>query len=252
MKQLIATLYSNKAILSLKQMRGWLLFLVFIVNVLMLSAPLIRARAEITAPEILDRFVGLQEALLIAMPQSDCVLGAPMVCAEPSVQTIQGYEISFLAPVSSDTYVLFDATQVIIQTPDDFFIGGYEYASGVALSSVTSVASLHGLVYGFATSGAAFDFSLIILGQLVQTFFYISMISLMLLISNYRARERKIRFSHALRMTVLAMVGPALLSGFIGLLEVSVAGIVFITMYSLRMMYLYLGLFSKPAQIREQ
>jgi hypothetical protein len=49
-------------------------------------------------------------------------------------------------------------------------------------------------------------------------------------------------------MTLIAMVGPALIAGLIGYIEVSLAGIVFITLYSLRMMYLYLGLFLKPQQ----
>lgn len=247
-KQLAASLYSNKAIFSLKQMRGWLLFLLFVVNVLMLSAPLIQARADITGPEILERFEGLEAALLEAMVDSDCVLGAPMVCGTPNVQTINGYEIAFLSPVSSTTYVLFDATQVIVQTPSDFFIGGYDYASGVALQTVATTEELHGLVYGFATAGATFDFSLIVFGQLIQTMLYISSISLMLLVSNYRAKEKKITFSQALRVTIIAMVGPALISGFIGFIEVTLAGIVFITLYSLRMMYLYLALFSKPRE----
>jgi hypothetical protein len=248
MKQLVATLYSNKAILSLNQMGGWLLFLLFLVNGLMLSAPLIRARADITAPQILDRFVGLEDALLLALPQSDCVLGAPMVCQTPGVQTINGYEIGYLSEVTSTQYVLFDANQFIVQTPDDFFIGGYEYASGVALASIIDIASLHGLVYGFATSGAVFDFGLILFGQFVQTLLYVTTISLMLLISNYRAREKKVTYSKALRMALIAMVGPAMIAGLIGYIEVSLAGIVFITLYSLRMMYLYLGLFSKPQQ----
>jgi hypothetical protein len=248
MKQFVATLYSNKAILSLNQMRGWLLFLLFIVNALMLSAPLIRARADITAPQILDRFVGLEDALLLSLPQSDCVLGAPMSCQTPRVETINGYEIAYLSEVTSTQYVLFDANQFIVQTPDDFFIGGYEYASGVALASIIDIASLHGLVYGFATSGAVFDFGLILFGQFVQTLLYVTTISLMLLISNYRAKEKKVTYSKALRLTLIAMVGPAMIAGLIGYIEVSLAGIVFITLYSLRMMYLYLGLFSKPQQ----
>lgn len=247
-KQLAATLYSNKAIFSLKQMRGWLLFLLFVVNVFMLSAPLIQARADITGPEILDRFVGLEEALLASMVGNDCVLGAPMICTTPNVQTINGYEIAYLSPVVTTTYVLFDANQVIVQTPDDFFIGGYEYASGVALRLIASPTELQGLVYGFATSGATFDFSLIVFGQLIQTLLYVATISLMLLVSNYRATKKKITFSQALRFTIIAMLGPALVSGFIGFIEVTLAGIVFITMYSLRMMYLYLALFSKPRE----
>jgi hypothetical protein len=251
-KQLAATLYSNKAIFSLNQMRGWLLFLLFIVNVLMLSAPLIQARADITGPQILDRFDGLEEALLQSMVDSDCVLGAPMVCSTSTVQTINGYEIAFLSSVTSTTYVLFDANQVIVQTPNDFFIGGYEYASGVALASITSSTALEGLMYGFATSGATFDFSLIVFGQLIQTMLYLFTISLMLLVSNYRAKVKKITFSQALRVTIIAMIGPALISGFVGFIEVTLAGIVFITLYSLRMMYVYLALFSKPKENSSQ
>ena len=107
-------------------------------------------------------------------------------------------------------------------------------------------------MYGFATSGATFDFSLIVFGQLIQTMLYLFTISLMLLVSNYRAKVKKITFSQALRVTIIALIGPALISGFVGFIEVTLAGIVFITLYSLRMMYVYLALFSKPKENSSQ
>jgi hypothetical protein len=244
MRSFATILYSNNAIFSFRKMKGWLLFLLFLINTMMLSAPLIRARADITGAQVLSRFDGLTPALLAAFAQTDCSFDVALQCDQPTVITTGTYEIGFLIPVAGDRYVFFDENQVVIQTPDELFLGRYEFAAG-PLSAIATERDLEQLVYGFATAGAGFDFTLIVLGQLIQTTLYVASISAMLLISNYRATKRKISFSEALRLTVLAMLGPALIGGLIGFVEPSVAGIVFITIYSLRMMYLYFGLFSK-------
>ena len=238
-----STLYSNKAIHSFKRMNGLLVFLLFIANVLMISAPLIRARAIVTVPEIIERFPGVDVALVAAFAQTDCIIETQLLCETPIVITTDDYEVGFLIAPSSDSYVFFDANQVVFQTPDDFFFGGYLFAEGIELSSITTTAQVADLVYGFATSGAGFDFSLILIGQLIQTILYVATLSAMLLISNYRAKEKKITYLEGVKVTIIAMLGPALLGGFIGFIEPSFAGIVFITLFSLRMMYVYFGLF---------
>jgi len=238
-----STLYSNKAIHSFKRMNGLLVFLLFIANVLMISAPLIRARAIVTGPEIIERFPGVDLALVAAFAETDCIIADRLVCETPKVITAGDYEVGFLSAPSSEFYVFFDANQLVIQTPDDFFFGGYLFAQGIELSSITTTAQVADLVYGFATSGAGFDFSLILLGQLIQTTLYVGSLSAMLLISNYRAKERKITYLEGIRITIIALLGPAILGGFIGFIEPSFAGIVFITLFSLRMMYVYFSLF---------
>jgi hypothetical protein len=124
------------------------------------------------------------------------------------------------------------------------------FAEGIELSTITTTAQVADLVYGFATSGAGFDFSLILIGQLIQTILYVGTLSAMLLISNYRAKEKKISYLEGLRVTIIAMLGPALVGGFVGFIEPSFAGIVFITLFSLRMMYVYFGLFPNIATKR--
>lgn len=245
-----STLYSNKAIHSFKRMNGLLVFLLFIANVLMISAPLIRARAIVTGPEIIERFLGIDVALVKAFAETDCIIEAQLLCGTPTVITAGDYEVGFLEAPTSDSYVFFDANQVVFQTPDDFFFGGYLFAEGIELSTITTTAQVADLVYGFATSGAGFDFSLILIGQLIQTILYVGTLSAMLLISNYRAKEKKISYLEGLRVTIIAMLGPALVGGFVGFIEPSFAGIVFITLFSLRMMYVYFGLFPNIATKR--
>lgn len=241
----VKTLYSNKAILSFKRMKGWLLFLLFIINVLMVSAPLILARSMVSGPDVLVRFPRSTEALIVAFEQTDCAFAQELQCSSPSIVQVGEYEVGFLQTPTSDSYIFFDRTQVIFQTPDDFFFGSYLFAEGIRLSDIATTTELEDLVYGFATSGAGFDFTLILLGQLVQTTLYVGSLSAMLLISNYRAKEKKISYLEGLRVTVLAMVGPALVGGFVGFLEPSLSGIVFLTLFSIRMMYVYFGLFPK-------
>lgn len=245
------TLYSNKAILSFKRMRGWLLFLLFVLNVMMVSAPLILARSLVSGPDVLVRFPRSTEALIVAFEQTDCVILQELQCSTPTIIRVGQYEVGFLQTPTSDSYIYFDRNQVIFQTPDDFFLGGYLFAEGLVLSTITTTRELEDLVYGFATSSAGFDFSLILLGQLIQTMLYVGSLSAMLLISNYRSNVRKITFTEGLRITTLAMVGPALAGGFIGFIEPSFSGIVFLTVFSIRMMYVYFGLFSKTIPTNE-
>jgi hypothetical protein len=239
------TLYSNKAILSFKRMNGWLLFLLFIINVLMVSAPLILARSLVTGPDVLVRFPRLDGELLAAFEQTDCIITNQLECTTPTIIVVEDYEIAFLQTPTTEFYAFFDRSQVIFQTPDDFFFGGYLFAEGIALSDIATTPQLEDLVYGFATSGAGFDFTLILLGQLVQTTLYVGSLSAMLLISNYRAKEKKITYLEGLRVTILAMLGPAVVGGFVGFIEPSFSGIVFLTLFSIRMMYVYFGLFPK-------
>jgi hypothetical protein len=245
MKDFIAILYSNKAIHSFKRMNGLLVFFIFIANVLMISAPLIRERSLVTGSEIIERFPGVERALLEAFANSDCKFFDRLVCETPKVVTSGEYEVGFLIAPSSESYVFFDANQVVIQSPQGFFFGGYLFAEGIELSNISTTDQVADLVYGFATSGAGFDFGLILLGQLIQTVLYVGSLSLMLLISNYRAKDRKITYKERLRITILAMFGPALVGGFFGFIEPTLSGVIFITIYSLRMMYLYYGLFMK-------
>jgi maltodextrin utilization protein YvdJ len=245
MKQFVAILYSNKAIHSFKRMNGLLVFLLFIANVLMISAPLIRERSLVTGPEIIERFPGVDEALIEAFANAGCTISDRLVCETPKVVAAGEYEVGFLIAPTSESYVFFDTNQVVIQTSQNFFFGGYLFAEGIELSSITTPSQVADLVYGFATSGAGFDFSLILIGQLIQTTLYVSSLSLMLLISNYRAKEKKITYKESLRVTILAMAGPALVGGFFGFIEPTLSGVVFLTIYSLRMMYLYYGLFMK-------
>jgi len=245
MKQFIAILYSNKAIHSFKRINGLLVFFIFITNVLMISAPLIRERSIVTGPEIIERFPGVDGALIEAFAYTDCKFSDRLVCEIPKVVTAGEYEVGFLIAPTSESYVFFDANQVVIQTPQGFFFGGYLFAEGIELSNITTTAQVSDLFYGFATSGAGFDFSLILLGQLIQTILYVGSLSLMLLISNYRAKEKKITYKESLKITILAMVGPALVGGFFGFIEPTLSGVLFLTIYSLRMMYLYYDLFMK-------
>lgn len=239
------TLYSNKAIYSFKRMKGWLVFLLFVINVLMISAPLILARSLVTGPDVLARFPRSTEALIVAFEQTDCVINQELQCSTPTIIQVGDYEVGLLQTPTSESYIFFDRTQVIFQTPDDFFFGGYLFAEGIRLSDIATTPDLEDLVYGFATSGAGFDFTLILLGQLVQTTLYVGSLSAMLLISNYRAKEKKISYVEALRVTILALIGPALIGGFVGFIEPSFSGIVFLTLFSIRMMYVYFGLFPK-------
>jgi maltodextrin utilization protein YvdJ len=256
MQSLSKVLYSNKAILSLKRMSGWLILLLFFVNTSLISAPLIVNRATITGEEILAQFPQIEETLEAVLVATPCVVTRgemdttdSLVCDVPPMSSsMNGYEITYFDEPVTSTYIYFAQTAMVIQYEESSFVGTYQFLSGQRLDEVLDEASLEDIVYALATGSATLDFFLIWLGQLLQNGMYFLIVSTMLLISNYQTKREKLRYKEALAIAVLAMIGPALIGGTIGLLEASLSGILFITVYSLRMMYLYFGLFTKNTQ----
>jgi maltodextrin utilization protein YvdJ len=255
-QSLAKVLYSNKAILSLKRMSGWLILLLFFINTSLLSAPLIVNRATLTGADILAPFPLIEPTLDAVFSQSSCVVERAkldttesLICVEiPTIEPLNGYEIRFFEDPTTTQYIYVTDTALVIQYEEAGFVGTYQYLSGQRMDEWISNSSLEDVVYALATGSATLDFVLIWVGQLLQNGMYFLIISTMLLISNYQTKREKLRFKEALAIAVLAMIGPAIIGGTIGLLEASLSGILFITIYSLRMMYLYFGLFTKNTQ----
>lgn len=248
-QSLAKVLYSNKAILSLKRMSGWLILLLFFVNTSLLSAPLIVNRAVITGDAIMAQFPQLDETLEVVFTSSTCALEGQLVCEMvPTATVINGYEVTYFEEPAGNQYIYFAQTAMVIQYQEASFVGSYQFLEGQEFNQLLDQSSVEEVVYALATGAATLDFFLIWTGQLLQNGMYFIIISTMLLISNYQTKREKIRFKEALAIAVLAMIGPAIIGGTIGLLEASLSGILFITIYSLRMMYLYFGLFTKNTQ----
>ena len=248
-QSLAKVLYSNKAILSLKRMSGWLILLLFFVNTSLLSAPLIVNRAVITGEDIMAQFPQLDETLQEVFSASGCELQGQLVCeTTPTATVVNGYEVTYFEEPLGNQYIYFAQTAMVIQYQEASFVGSYQFLEGQRFNQLLDQASVEEVVYALATGAATLDFFLIWTGQLLQNGIYFLIISTMLLISNYQTKREKLRFKEALAIAVLAMIGPAIIGGTIGLLEASLSGILFITIYSLRMMYLYFGLFTKNTQ----
>ncbi len=248
-QSLAKVLYSNKAILSLKRMSGWLILLLFFVNTSLLSAPLIVNRSVITGDDIMVQFPQLEETLEEVFSSSGCELQGQLICGmTPMATVINGYEVTYFEEPAGNQYIYFAQTAMVIQYEEASFVGSYQFLEGQRFDQLLDQSTVEEVVYALATGAASLDFFLIWTGQLLQNGMYFIIISTMLLISNYQTKREKLRFKEALAIAVLAMIGPAIIGGTIGLLEASLSGILFITIYSLRMMYLYFGLFTKNTQ----
>lgn len=248
-QSLAKVLYSNKAILSLKRMSGWLILLLFFVNTSLLSAPLIVNRSVITGDDIMVQFPQLEETLEEVFSSSGCELQGQLICGmTPMATVINGYEVTYFEEPAGNQYIYFAQTAMVIQYEEASFVGSYQFLEGQRFDQLLDQSTVEEVVYALATGAASLDFFLIWTGQLLQNGMYFIIISTMLLISNYQTKREKLRFKEALAIAVLAMIGPAIIGGTIGLLEASFSGILFITIYSLRMMYLYFGLFTKNTQ----
>lgn len=75
--------------------------------------------------------------------------------------------------------------------------------------------------------------------QFAQTFLYVFFVSFMFMMLNFRASMKKVTYQAALRITVFAMTGPALLSAVLGLRISTWAYVLFTVVYLARVIVLY-------------
>ena len=75
--------------------------------------------------------------------------------------------------------------------------------------------------------------------QFAQISLYVVFISIMFMILNYRSKTPKISYLAAVKITILAMLGPALLSAIVGVFLNIWGSILFTLLYAIRMMFIY-------------
>ncbi len=252
MRNWINILFKNDAIFNKLKAPFLILILVFFVNVMLVSAPMFNARVTVQVDELIERFPGLVDAFdeLYAL-NLPCEFEDTIVCSEEIPPTTVGdYELVINGTSEEANYIEFSEEWIRIAHTEDesdqlIITGTYTFLDGLELNNVSESKSYEmteTIVYGIITSGISSDFYLIFAGQFIQNLIYALAIGGMLLASNYRRTEGKIKYSGTLRITVFAMTGPALLTAIIGMFFLPIASVMFMTIYSLRMMFIYFKL----------
>ncbi len=229
-------IFSNKAVMKYKNITMFVIFILFIINTTLVTSPLFVARAQIGASDLVDRLDGLDEAFAEIYDLGlDCDIQADMVCDLPA--SANGYEIVTKGEPETEKYIWF-AEELVIK--DEFNISGtYEFLNGINLNPSNYRENTEAILYAMSASTVGRDYYFLFVGQFVQNLLYVLAVGALIMVANYKQPLKKITYSQCIKVTVMAMLGPALIASVIGAFLVQFSTIIFMTIYSIRMMNIY-------------
>ena len=253
-------LYSNTDLLKLTKIPLLLLALMLFVNVSLVSAPNFMGYME--GVETTENLEGIDEAFTEMYESNlDCRVSeeSEMQC-EGDMQAMYG-DYQFEYADTLDVSNIDEST--IIFTPDEAAIvyqgdrtvavsGNYSLVQGFDFSTIKDNAEdsddtldtfyqdntnffLENLYY----SDLSQQIGIVYTVQFAQTFIYVVVVSLLIQMVNFRASIKKITYQAALRITILAMTGPALLAAILGFWIPGWAYLVFTMVYLIRIIVIY-------------
>lgn len=259
-KLFFRALFDNAALLKSNQFPLILVLLLFFVNVSLISVPNFYGLAD--SVRIINRLDGIYETLdEMYTEEMPCrVTDAKMVCNESDLQESYGnYQIQYRGELDtevieesliylgenymaiiyvdeSDTAYIMSGDYALLETFD--FTAVYPNDTEMSDAEYTEYVSdlfLQNIYY----SNVGQQVYLVYTTQFAQTAIYAIILSIMMLILNYKAPIKKISYTASVKLVIVGMTGPALLTAILGTFILGYAGIVFIIAYGFRMMFLY-------------
>jgi hypothetical protein len=252
-------LFDNNALLKSNQFPLLLVLLLFLINVSLISVPNFYGLAD--SVRIINRLDGIYETLEeMYTEEMPCeVREEQMVCEETNLQESYGnYKIQYLGELDTEQveesliYLGKDYMAILYVEGETAYImsGDYRLLEGFSFADVYPNESdlseedypeyisdlfLQNIYY----SNVGEQIYLVYTTQFAQTAIYVIMLSIMMLIVNYKAMVKKITYTASIKIVIVGMTGPALLTAILGGFILGYAGLVFILAYGLRMMFMY-------------
>ncbi len=256
-------LYSNTELLKLSKMPLLLLALMLFVNVSLVSSPNIIGYMD--GLSVIERLEGVDDAFEeMYETELGCAIDeeAKMQC-DGEFQAMYGdYHFQYQTALDTDgieeSTILFTPDQAVViyqGETTEVLDGDYSLLQGFDFSAMKANAQssdngaatyyedntnffLKNLYY----SDLSQHIGLVYTVQFAQTLLYVVLVSLMVLMVNFRASVKKITYQAALRVTILAMTGPALLAALLGLWIPGWAYLIFTMIYLIRIIVIYYSL----------
>ena len=253
-------LFDNNALLKGNQIHLVFVFLIFFINVSLISVPNFYGLAD--SVRVINYLDGIYETL-DDMYEKDMpcrITDEKMVCNEDDLLPEYGnYKVQYGGTLDTETveesliYLGEDYMAIIyVDESDTAYIMSGDYAlletfdftnvfpneSDMNDADYTEYVSdlfLQNIYY----SNIGEQIYIVYTAQFAQTAIYAIMLSIMLLILNYKTAIKKISYTTSIKIVVIGMTGPALLTAILGGFILGYAGLVFIITYGLRMMFMY-------------
>jgi hypothetical protein len=260
LKDSISMLWSNDALLHANKIPLLLALLIFFINVSLVSVP--NYFGLLDGVRSIDRIVGIEATLtLIYDAELDCRVDefAEMTCGTiPS--SINGYRLIAQDEINTEgiteSTILFGKTQTAIVYVDDtdtayLLAGDYRLLTGFDFAAVKTLehdfdtlSEHYASVTDFYLSSVYFSaigeqLLLVFASQFSQMAIYLIIISIMFQVLNYRTKIKKISYKGGLKIIILSMLGPALLTAVLGVFFTAWAAMLFIFLFAIRILFVY-------------
>ncbi len=259
----IKMFYSNKTLLRARKASFFPAFLLLIVNAMLVTVPTIAGLVQ--GLERGEDFDNIHRAFRDAyQDRLDCrIEDRELTCSELIRTRYGDYDFIHVEEVpdniedfEASSVILGRTRAVIIQVDEDdgsrkILQGSYALHGDLDFSRVQEGAEeaedeqvyqdtvtgffLDNLYYVNIAEGMLFLYP----AQFFQTAVYVLLVSPFFLITNYRSPVKKIDFTTALKLTIFAMTGPALLTAVLGWPLAGWASLLFTIVYLLRIIAVY-------------
>lgn len=260
LKLFFRMMFSNKAILKANRFNIVVVFLLLFINVSLITVPNYYGLAD--GVRIINRLDGIYDTFdeMIDRELPCEVIDESMVCDDQNLDTYYGnYRLQYGGELDTD-----NVTESIIYFGNDYLAiiyvdesdtayilsGDYRLLEGFDFTELdfteTDMSETEYTEYVtdvFLQNVYYSNFSqqiyMVYSTQFAQTAIYVIILSIMLMILNYKSAIKKISYLASVKIVIVAMTGPALLSALFGLFIMGYAGLIFIIAYGLRMMFIY-------------
>lgn len=261
LKSFFKMLFNNKEILKSKDFNIFVILLIFFINVSLVSVP--NFYGKIDGVNSISNIVGIEEVLVeLYDMELDCSVdnNSELTCNNFTDFVIADYNIIYsdvidLTDIDSSTlYFSKEYITIIYVDQDDLaylISGNYSKLNGFSFNEIKSSD------YGELTKSEYYedisdifltniyfsnledDFALIYVSQFAQILIYTLILSGMFMLVNLGGSEINLRYNDSLKLVVVSMTGPALVSAILGIFIIAWASILFLLVYGLRLMLLY-------------
>lgn len=261
LKNNIKMLWDNKQLIEARKLGFILTFLLLIVNVSMISIP--NFFGLLNGLRDIDNLVGIETTFRAMYDDAlPCTVSETftMECQGNVDGTYGNYKILYQEEIVTENIneptIFFgyrNFTMIYINESNKAYIvaGDYRLLSGFSFAEVNQMEHEFDtledyqdrvtdvFISGIYNSTIGEKVFLIFSSQFAQIVIYIVIISFMFMILNFRSKIRKITFPASLKIVIVSMTGPALLTAIIGIFLRGWASVLFTILFAIRVMFIY-------------
>lgn len=258
MQNFIKILYSNEEIINQRKAHWLLVLIIFFVSWLMIATPFVTSKLIETPTQLGQQFPEVRDSLVDIFKEFDCqIINETLDCGEQRLE-VEKENITYFINVKEgdevkavQNYVVFGEHQIVLKNMDAEVIGDYSLLNNTSFKDLLKIMDTEKIdettlanhfIQNVNQSTLSKQIPMIYSSVLIQYIVYVGLISVVYMAINMGRLKKKYSFWDILRMMVLALFSPALLSAIVGLFNPLVGSAAFPLLYMSRVIFIYFKL----------